>query len=515
MLLSMALLSAVALHAKPRIIVTADPECDDSNSMVRFLLYSSDYNVEGLIYTSSQYHWKGDGKGTKWFVEGREYTRFGLKDVCPCTSWRWKENERFIHEAVEAYEKVYPNLKIHNSAYPTPAYLKSVIRYGNIEFDGEMSKDTPGSDFIKSRILDKKDGPLYITAWGGQSTIARALKSIQDQYESTPGWAALKDRISQKVIILPSGDQDDTGAKYIKPNWPGIRNQGGSAVRLSYGAQAGLPPEEAEFYSAKWTRENISSRGPLGAFWRVWGDGKQMVKGDMFDYFGQSGHTGEQLKAMGYVVWTPVREKGSFLGEGDSGTFMAFLDTGLRSLENNMTMGGWSGVRKGEFSFVPGAPPLAPGAGGGIGSEGANGPATPNFTAAVWRDFASKFQWSVTPNFKGANHKPTVKIQGPLDFSVRPGATVKLTATTSDPDQDVVSMKWWQYRNAGTYPGEIVIDRANALQASFQVPSDAQPGVTIHIVAEATDNGSQPLTHYQHLVITVRGDSAGKQAAKQ
>jgi len=163
---------------RPRIVITCDPELDDNNSLIRFLLYSSDLQVEGLIYASSGFHWKGDGKGTKWFVPGREYARFGL-DICPCESWRWAKDERFIHEAVEAYAKVYLNLKVHDPNYPAPDDLRSKIRYGNIEFDGDISKDSPGSDLIKSLMLDDKPGPLFITAWGGQSTIARALKSIQ------------------------------------------------------------------------------------------------------------------------------------------------------------------------------------------------------------------------------------------------------------------------------------------------------------------------------------------------
>lgn len=57
--------------ARPRIVVTADPELDDNNSLLRFLLYSSDMQVEGLIYASSQFHWKGDDKGTKALVPGR------------------------------------------------------------------------------------------------------------------------------------------------------------------------------------------------------------------------------------------------------------------------------------------------------------------------------------------------------------------------------------------------------------------------------------------------------------
>ena len=501
--------------SKPRIIVTTDPELDDSNSMVRFLLYSTDYQVEGLIYASSQYHWKGDGTGKKWFVAGRQYTRDGRK-ICPCTEWRWENH--YIHDAVDAYEKAYPNLKIHNPDYPAPAYLKSVIRYGNIEFDGEMSKDTPGSELIKQLIFDDKGPPLYITAWGGPSTIARALKSIQDQYEGTVEWAPLQEKISKKVILLFSGDQDNTDARYIRPNWPNIKHLGGGGgIPLGYGAQRGLQPEDAEYYAAKWEQENISSRGPLGAFWRVWGDGKQMVKGDMFDYFGLSGYNEEQLIAMGYAVWAPVGEKGSFLGEGDSGTFMALLDTGLRSIENEMTMGGWGGGRRsGGFGAMP-----APAAGAGRGAPGASGQVTtaamlaairgrgpsprpdPDFIPAVWRDFAARMKWAVTPNFKDANHKPTVEVQGSLDRTARPGATVGLSALTADPDKNRVSVKWWQYKSSGTYPGEIKIADPTALKTSFQVPADAAPGATIHVVVEATDDGTPALTHYQHMVISV------------
>ena len=81
---------------KPRIIITADPELDDNNSLIRFLLYSTDFRVEGLIYASSQFHWKGDGKGTTWYVPNREYGRVGMTQ--PMTSCRYVPEERFIHE---------------------------------------------------------------------------------------------------------------------------------------------------------------------------------------------------------------------------------------------------------------------------------------------------------------------------------------------------------------------------------------------------------------------------------
>ena len=39
-------------EVRPRIVITADPELDDNNSMIRFLLYSSDVDVEATyLYT--------------------------------------------------------------------------------------------------------------------------------------------------------------------------------------------------------------------------------------------------------------------------------------------------------------------------------------------------------------------------------------------------------------------------------------------------------------------------------
>src|SRR5947209_5079852 len=211
---------AGAQQRRPRVVITADPELDDSNTIIRAILYSSDFQIEGLVYASSTFHWRGDGKGTTQYIAGREYTRLGL---CPCTSWRWRPDEHFIDDIVDAYAKVYPNLKIHNPSYPAPAELKRKIAWGNVTFEGDYSKDTEGSNLIKSLLLDNQPGPVYVTAQGGQSTIARALKSIRDQYANTPQWEAVRDKVSQKLIVIPSGDQDGAYARYIRPNWPEVR----------------------------------------------------------------------------------------------------------------------------------------------------------------------------------------------------------------------------------------------------------------------------------------------------
>jgi len=52
-----------AASSKPRVVLTHDPELDDVNTVIRALLYSTDFNVEGLVYSSASIHFKGDVGG--------------------------------------------------------------------------------------------------------------------------------------------------------------------------------------------------------------------------------------------------------------------------------------------------------------------------------------------------------------------------------------------------------------------------------------------------------------------
>lgn len=501
---------------KPRVVVTTDPELDDSNSLLRYLLYSTDFRTEGLVYASSQFHWKGDGTGKKLSVPGREYTRYGLK-LCPCESWRWAPGERFIDDAVDVYERIYPNLRVHG-AYPTPAELRSKIRWGNVEFDGDISKDTPGSDLIRDLLLDDSAETVYLLAWGGASTIARALKSIQERNEGSADWPALRARVSRKAILSLSGDQDDTYASYIRPNWPDIRSlsAGQGGVNVAYGAFVFASAENAPYFNVDWTRANVSSQGPLGEHYRVWGDGKQMVKGDRFDYFGLSGFTADSLRKLGYVVWLPPRPKGEFLGEGDTFTFFNLIANGLGAYRDE-TPGGWAG-RIAVNPAAQGAPSRA-GQGGGAASFqefmrsleriGPEGPSTrppsprPNFTPAAQNDFAARVKWSVTPKYADANHEPVVGVRGSTHLTARPGESVRLEASVADPDGDAVAVRWWRWKDVDSYPGEVRIASPTPLSATFQVPADARSGQTIQLVLEGTDDGAPALTRYRRVVVTV------------
>jgi hypothetical protein len=334
------------------------------------------------------------------------------------------------------------------------------------------------------------------------------LKSIQLQYSGTQEWSAVYQKVSRKAILSPSGDQDDTYATYIHPNWPDIRllPAGVGGVLLGYEAHAGVSAEDSVYYSSDWTRANISSRGAFGALYRVWGDGKQMVRGDIFDYFGLSGYSADQLKAQGYIVWTPPRGKGAFIGEGDTFTYLNLIDNGLQE-------GGWGGHGAGEATAATGQSPLPRITINSyddllkLQEMAAARPRPPSpdpdFTRAAQNGLAARLLWSVTPTFAGANHEPKVSVRGSTAVSARAGETIRLEGVTSDPDGNAVAVRWWQWQEVGTYPGKVSFSNPTALATSVQVPTDAARGQTIQLVLEATDNGTPALTRYQRVVITV------------
>lgn len=407
------------------------------------------------------------------------------------------------HDNIQGIDRDY--FTQNSTAYPTPEFLKTKIRWGNVEFDGEMSKATPGSDLIKSLLLDGENTPVYLHAWGGQSTIARALKSIEEQYQGTPQWATIRAKVIAKAVIHPFSDQDDTYAKYIQPNWPEIRyRQHAGGLTLGYTAQLTVSEQDATYLSAQWTRKNISERGPLGAFYRVWGDGKQMVKGDIFDYFGMAGTTSAELRKAGYIVWMPVQEQGSFISEGDTGTFINLIDNGLRGYREE-TYGGWGG-----YAHATAIRPFADGLGALEGSA-SNSEARPKaqrapthpFFAAAQRDFAARFVWATTSSFGDANHHPRLTAEPSRFISARPGHVVDLRVSARDPDGNDVALRWWRWDEADSYTGVVDLDRASGPSTRFKVPLDAKPNQTIHLIAEATDNGVPALTRYERFVVTV------------
>lgn len=501
LVIAQAAASPVSTIPRPRTIVTADPELDDLNSMIRLLLYANDLEIEGLIYASSRFHWRGDGEGTEFFLPEREYDR-------PQTSWRWAAGERFIDDAVDAYAEVHDNLVVHDPRYPSPDALRAVIREGNVDFEGDTSSESPGSQLIADVLLDDVPGPVFLQMWAGPSTVARALMSIEERFRGTDEWARVHAHVSAKAIITKFASQDATYDDYIAPNWPGIRTIEVATLAWGYMARRTVRAEDLHLLSAEWTRENVTTQGPLGALYRVWGDGIQMVPGDVTDYFHLSGQTADELRAQGYGVWMDPQPAGEWISEGDTTNMLNLLVPGLRGHENP-AYGGWGGRYEptpdgtDTWGLVDAA--FRPG-----GAEWAGGTPTGD-EASVTRwfadaqaDFAGRLQWSVTPAFADANHHPNLHIPEGIDLVVDLGESVTLTADVSDPDDDAVAVTWWVDREAGTYRGDVTPAIATGTAMSVAVPADARSGDTIHVLAEAVDDAPRPLKSYARVILSVR-----------
>lgn len=448
---------AVQARGEPRVIVTSDGEIDDECSMVRFLLYANEWDIEGIVTSSSQYHWQGH---------------------------RWAGDE-WVEPYLEAYAKIYPNLVKHDPAYPTPEYLRARTLLGNVKAEGEMEEVTAGSQHIVKVLLDESDDrPVWLQAWGGPNTIARALKTIEEEHPERMA------EVAKKIRLYFIWEQDNTYQRYIRPHWgkydiPTVISDQFLAMAYDHQRRE-IPREMKHYYSSEWMNRNLlQDHGPLLALYEAHDDGR-------------------------------------FRSEGDSPAFLHVVPTGLRSTESP-GWGGWGGrfVRVRDNTWLD--PVAEPGyqypegrwyTGSAWGrtrlkKEIPNDAELTAYLKPQWRwidaiqnDFAARADWCVK-SYDKANHPPQARVDGPLDRTARANERVELDAKPStDPDGDSLTFAWWQYTNADTC--EAVVDVSTAQDgavAGFVVPDE--PGKTVHMILEVTDGGDPPLTRYRRVIVTI------------
>jgi hypothetical protein len=395
--------------AKQRVIVMTDiaSEPDDQMSMVRFLVYANQFDVEGLVATTST----------------------------------WMKNRvrpDVLHTLVDAYDEVRASLLRHEPGFPSADALRAVIAAGQPGYGMAAvgpSKMSPGAELIL-RAADKPDArPLWVLAWGGANTLAQALVHARDT------------RTAEEVALLVSrlrvyaiSDQDDAGP-WIRREFPALHyigmpsTQDGEQYYLATWTgisgdrfYRNAPGADFSTFTDEWVDEHIRRKGPLG-------------------------------KHYPYPCC---------IHEGDTPSFLGLIDNGLASAMSP-SYGGWGGRYVWRTFSGESRPFWTQGGDSYPGRDssrdtvtGMDGRSYTSDQATIWRwraafqnDFAARMDWTIAEPAR-SNHNPIVMVNGqagkaPVNIEARVGVPVALdSAGTRDPDGDALCYRWFFYPEAGT-----------------------------------------------------------------
>lgn len=509
------------MKMKPRTILTTDMECDDMNSLIHLFLYLNELDLEGIVYTSSQYHFNGDGIHTLGEVTphycclGPGETEGPMKDRLPDPRAKDLMMYRpfeigWIEDLIRnEYAAVYPMLSKHAEGFPQPQELLDKVFYGNYWFEGDVRFDTEGSRLIERCILDEREDILYLQSWGGVNTIVRALLTIYERYNGTPEWPSICKKVVDKVAILGvmgGHGQDNSFLDCDIPGkFPGIRCIRSDFGYASFMTAKGCQEDTLPLMQAAYMYPHFKvNHGPLVGKYALYGDGTYYPgECERFQYgltpvldWGFNG-----MPAMHF-------EKYDILGEGDSGTYIPlFTNFGLRGMED------W---RYGTMLGVIHVDDMKPvDIGAMMAEHQKRKPPVNPFLKAYHEDFAARADWCVK-DVEEANHNPLVTARE-KDLTAAPGETVYVFASVSD--KRPYEAKWWLYRAGSQYQGSeeealqtfgrerAAINTADGQgyhRFSFRIPEDAKPGDFFSLILEARNEHENPMTGYGQVIVNVR-----------
>lgn len=440
---------APATVEKPRILILSDigNEPDDSQSFIRFLLYANQFDVEGLIATTSV--WQRD-----------------------------KVQPALIRDQIAAYAQALPNLRRHATGYPDPVELDSLIRSGSSAYG--MAGVGEGRDTDASRMIiaaaDRGDSrPLWISVWGGATDLAQALWHVRATRSE-----AQVDAFIAKLRVYSISDQDDAGP-WIRRNFPQLFwiasvhgwNEYSMAAwnGISGDLLRPLKWPYTDMVSDAWRATHIEGKGPMGRAY----------------------------------------PKRSFIMEGDTPAFLYLISNGL-SVPERPEWGGWGGrytlsdLSARHFGDAVDEADFPDGS-----HFRSNQVSIFRWRDAFQRDFAGRIGWTLTPDYRQANHEPVLRVNGegglaPVTIIARPGETVMLDAKGScDPDGQALHYRWWHYPEPSAVFGlkPLTITGQDSVRARITLPKGTQP-ITYHIILDTTDDGAMPLTRYRRILIEVK-----------
>jgi hypothetical protein len=443
---------------RQRVFVLTDitNEPDDQQSLVRFLVYANEYDIEGMVATTST-HMRNTTRRDK------------------------------IEELVRNYGKIKPNLDIHSPGYPSMDYLLSITSehlplysmYGV-----GAGKDSPGSELLIKAVDKSDERPLWVSIWGGANCLAQALWKVK----STRSEPEVADFIS-RLKVYSISDQDFAGP-WIRQNFPGI----------FYIVDASAGDSWREYYRATWTGisgDRLYRNGPMLDFDLV---DNPWLRENIIENHGPLGAC--------YLESTVIME-------GDTPSFLGLINNGL-GWYISPAWGGWGGRydyyssfnEKGDIwtSSVHSRDEIVmPGGGREISNQ-----------ATIWRwrrayqhDFAARMDWNIAGEFQNANHNPVVVLNGNEGKSVARGKVnggekVTLSARGSyDPDGDSLEYRWSVYREAGRFSGQLEFGDPGSEVLEFLMPELGR-GQELHIILEVIDSGEPSLSAYRRVVLTHR-----------
>lgn len=456
---------------KQRLFVLTDIEADpdDTQSLIRLLLYANEIDIEGLAAVTS----------------APQPDR-----VAP----------QAIRRIIDRYAEVQPNLLLHAPGYPTGARLQGVVHAGLPVYGLKgvgPGKDSPASQALVRALESPDPRPLWVASWAGASVLAQALYSIRAMKP-----AAQAEALYKKLRVYTISDQDDAGP-WIRKNFPSVFYivtpwSWGRATWM--GMANRLPYSDLKVVSDEWIARNIQQgHGPLGA---AYPDVAYGMEGDTPSFLGLIPNGLNDLEHPDWGSWggryelyTPTLPANP--GEGGIG------------LSEPETRPIWTNA---DDYFAPPSTALTP-----PGPPVAPAPPKPEFEVkdnyvTLWRwrtafqnDFAARIGWT-TKRYAEANHPPVVRLEGPAAFTVKAGERFDLNAGAStDPDGDSLSFYWFQYREAGTYQG--IVDFGGSSPKLAAIRAIKAPNVnkseTIHFIIAVTDKGSPPLTRYKRVIVTI------------
>ena len=434
-----------ATSNRPRLIVLTDiggGDPDDQQSMIRLMLHSNEFDIEGLIASAPTLD---------------ELKATGTKP-------------QLIREIVDAYGEVRENLARHADGFPETARLRDVIKSGNPKRGRDAigdGNDTEGSRWIVACSERADSRRLNIAIWGGQTDLAQALWRIRHER----GEDGLK-AFAAKIRVYDTGDQDRIadwmlsefpGLFYILARPPAGRDRREAAYRGLY-----LGGDES-IVSRDWMESNIRQQhGPLGAMYPP-------------------------------RTWTAPNPY-SAIKEGDTPSWFYFLPIGPGDLDHP-EWGGWGGrfesVRDRNFRDAKDKV-------GDVQDARTTvwrwRPAFQNEFAARLDWCVKPPPAANHPPLPLLNDQPG---KGTLVLSAKPGSVVELSsAGSTDPDGDSLRPHWWFYPEASSYRSPVEIAGAETHLARVTIPADAA-SQSLHIILELRDTGSPPLTRYRRAVIRV------------